>query len=101
MNISEFQERIRVLYEERDRERGVFETFAWLVEEVGELSRALRRNDRANLETEFADVAAWLVSVGTLVGIDVQACCEKAYGDGCPRCGATPCACPMRKSELR
>jgi len=96
MNISEFQERIRVLYGDRDRERGVFETFAWLVEEVGELSRALRRDDRENLEVEFADVAAWLVSMATLAGIDIEACCEKAYGKGCPRCGATPCSCPMR-----
>jgi len=100
VRISEFQERIRELYEQRDRERGVFETFAWLVEEMGELSRALRRNDRENRELEFADVTAWLVSVATLAGIDVESCCEKAYGEGCPRCGKTPCDCPMRKSPL-
>lgn len=96
MDLSEFQKRIEELYGERDRRRGLFETFAWLVEEVGELSRGLRRKDRANLEVEFADVAAWLVSVANLAGFDVSACIEKLYGNGCPRCHATPCRCPMR-----
>lgn len=95
-DLREFQERIRTLYGERDRERGLYETFAWLVEEVGELSRALRRNDRENLEVEFADVAAWLVSVANLAGIDVAACVDALYSDGCPRCHDSPCSCPMR-----
>ena len=96
MDLGDFQKRIEELYGSRDRERGLFETFSWLVEEVGELSRALRRNDRENLELEFADVTAWLVSVASLVGVDVAACVEKSYGAGCPRCGNTPCDCPMR-----
>ncbi len=96
MDLGEFQRRIERLYGERDRRRGLFETYAWLVEEVGELSRALRRKDRANLEVEFADVVAWLVSVGNLAGVDVAACVERLYGDGCPRCHQTPCACPLR-----
>ena len=95
-DLSEFQEKIRTLYGERDERRGLFETFAWLVEEVGELSRALRRNDRENMETEFADVTAWLVSVANLAGIDVAACVDKLYGNGCPRCQSTPCTCPPR-----
>jgi NTP pyrophosphatase (non-canonical NTP hydrolase) len=96
VDLSGFQKRIGELYGERDRRRGLFETFAWLVEEVGELSRGLRRKDRANLEVEFADVAAWLVSVANLAGIDVGECVEKLYGHGCPRCKSTPCTCPMR-----
>jgi len=91
-----FQERIRELYGARDEARGLYPTFAWLVEEVGELSRALRRDDRKNLELEFADVAAWLVSVANLAGIDVASCLDALYGDGCPRCSNTPCSCPMR-----
>jgi NTP pyrophosphatase (non-canonical NTP hydrolase) len=96
VDLSEFQRRIEAIYGERDRRRGLFETFAWLVEEMGELSRGLRRRDRENLEVEFADVAAWLVSVGNLAGIDVGACVERIYGAGCPRCSSTPCRCPMR-----
>jgi len=96
MEIGGFQAKIRDLYGARDEQRGLFETFAWLVEEMGELSRALRRDDRENLEVEFADVAAWLVSVANLANIDVSECVGKLYGDGCPRCGKTPCGCPMR-----
>jgi NTP pyrophosphatase (non-canonical NTP hydrolase) len=93
--IGEFQEHIRKLYGTRDRARGLFETFAWFVEEVGELSRALRRDDRENLELEFADVMAWLVSVANLANIDVAKCVEQLYSNGCPRCTDTPCTCPM------
>ena len=96
MDIREFQEQIEELYGTRDRARGTFETFAWLVEEMGELSRALRRGDRENLELEFADVTAWLVSVATMLDVDVQDAVKKAYGGGCPKCRETPCGCPMR-----
>lgn len=96
LDLGGFQAKIRALYGTRDEKRGLYETFAWLVEEVGELSRALRKSDRENLELEFADVVAWLVSVANLVDVDVAACVRKLYGGGCPRCGKTPCDCPMR-----
>ncbi len=96
-DLGEFQARIRELYLERDRRRGLFRTFSWLVEEVGELSRALRRGDRGNLEREFADVIAWTVSVANLAEIDVAACVDALYGPGvCPRCRHSPCSCPPR-----
>lgn len=93
MEITEFQSRIAELYLERDRERGAARTFAWLVEEIGELSRALRGDDRRNVEEEFADVLAWLVSLASIVGVDVQHAATFRYADGCPKCGTTPCAC--------
>ncbi len=96
MDIREFQQQIEELYGTRDRERGLYKSFSWLVEEMGELSRALRRGDRENLEMEFADVAAWLVSVATIVGVDIEDVVKKAYGNGCPRCKQTPCGCPVR-----
>ena len=93
MEIAEFQSKIAELYLDRDRERGAARTFAWLVEEVGELSRALRSDDKRNLEEEFADVLAWLVSLASIVGIDVAHAATFRYADGCPKCGASPCAC--------
>ncbi len=81
-------------YGERDRARGLDRTFAWFVEEVGELSRALRKGDRENLEHEFGDALAWLVSLGNLTGVDVQACVER-YAAGCPKCAEVPCTCPF------
>ena len=60
VNLADFQRLIREMYFEKDVARGVAGTFMWLMEEVGELSTALRTNDRANLDEEFADVLAWL-----------------------------------------
>lgn len=94
MELGDFQRRIEAIYLERDRERGAARTFAWLVEEVGELSRALRGEDKNALEEEFSDVLAWLVSLGSIVGVDVEQVAAARYGDGCPKCGAVPCACP-------
>jgi NTP pyrophosphatase (non-canonical NTP hydrolase) len=94
VQIAEFQRLIEGIYLDRDRTRGAARTFAWLVEEVGELSRALRGEDLDNLTEEFADVFAWLVSLAGVVGVDIAEAVHLRYGDGCPKCGTAPCACP-------
>ena len=66
MRISELQEVLRRTYLERDAGRGTDATFRWMVEEVGELARALRTADPANLAHEFGDVLAWLTSLANL-----------------------------------
>ena len=95
MTVEEFQERIERLYLPRDRERGMQGTFLWFVEEVGELARALRGDDRENLREEFADVFAWLATLASLAGVRLGEAARR-YRQGCPRCGAAPCACPRR-----
>jgi NTP pyrophosphatase (non-canonical NTP hydrolase) len=92
LTITEFQRRIRDIYFDKDSRRGKDGTFRWLVEETGELARAMRKGDRGNLEEEFADVFAWLSSLATLEGIDMETACAK-YAGGCPKCHKTPCAC--------
>ena len=94
MQLSDLQSHMRDIYLERDARRGSEATFRWLVEEVGELARALRTGDRDNLEHEFGDVLAWLASLATIEGIDLEAATAR-YELGCPRCGATPCQCPF------
>jgi NTP pyrophosphatase (non-canonical NTP hydrolase) len=94
MKIREFQDRIEAIYFEKDNARGIEGTYMWFAEEVGELTRALRRNDdRENLEEEFADVLAWLSTLASIRGIDLAAAAHKKYGNGCPYCKATPCTC--------
>ena len=88
-----FQKRIEEIYFEKDSARGLAGTTLWFVEEVGELVRALRRGDRENLEEEFADVYAWLATLASLHGLDLEATGRAKYGDGCPKCTATPCHC--------
>ena len=93
MHLRDFQALIEAIYGAKDSARGTAGTFMWLAEEVGELSRALRRGNRAELEAEFADVLAWLTTLASLHGVDLQDAAVAKYGGGCPRCAATPCAC--------
>ena len=93
LTIGAFQELIERIYGEKDSARGTAGTFMWFSEEVGELSRALRRGQRENLEEEFADVLAWLSTLASMHGVDLGAVAARKYAGGCPRCHATPCAC--------
>lgn len=93
MTIEQFQRSIDRTYGQRDAARGLQATFMWLVEEVGELARALREDDPQAREHEFADVLAWLTTTATLAGVDLQQAALR-YADGCPKCGRAPCTCP-------
>jgi len=93
MEIAGFQRLMRKIYFEKDNERGREGTFVWLTEEVGELAKAVRLNDRVGMETEFADVMAWLSSLANLCEIDLEAAVFSKYAQGCPKCLASPCAC--------
>ena len=93
MTLAELQRLIRDVYDAKDRRRGVEGTFMWFMEEVGELSAALRGEDRANLALEFADVLAWLATLANIAGVDLEAAIRAKYGAGCPGCGRTPCVC--------
>ena len=70
--------------------RGLAGTHMWFCEEVGELTRALRRGQTEELEGEFADVLAWLSTLASIAGIDLAEAARKKYAAGCPRCASTP-----------
>ncbi len=96
MRISEFQKLIEDLYLARDTSRGRDGTFVWFVEEVGELARALTRPrdaDGTNLREEFADVLAWLSTLASIAGVDLEAAAKAKYEKGCPKCHERPCRC--------
>ena len=94
MELRDLQTTMATTYLARDEARGVDSTFRWLTEEVGELARAIRTDDRANLEHEFSDVVAWVTSLANLLDVDLARVMER-YAAGCPKCGTSPCACPM------
>lgn len=94
MELRALQASMTRLYGARDEARGRDATFRWLAEEVGELARALRTGDRANLEHEFGDVLAWLASLANLEDVDLESTVER-YADSCPRCAGSPCSCPF------
>jgi NTP pyrophosphatase (non-canonical NTP hydrolase) len=93
MRIEEFQRLIEEIYYEKDSRRGLAGTHMWFCEEVGELTRALRRGDEQALRGEFADVLAWLSTLASIAGIELEEVAREKYGEGCPRCAATPCSC--------
>ena len=109
VSIRAFQKLIRKMYFEKDEVRGVPATFMWLMEEVGELSSALRETSpeeaerissdelakkRANLKEEFADVMAWLTTIANIVDVDLSSAITEKYGSGCPGCQQFVCVCP-------
>jgi NTP pyrophosphatase (non-canonical NTP hydrolase) len=93
LTLAQLQQVIRDTFGAKDRRRGVEGTFMWFMEEVGELSAALRGGSPQEQAAEFADVLAWLATLANNVGVDLEAAMRAKYGGGCPTCGQTPCAC--------
>ena len=109
VTLQAFQKLIRDMYFEKDVARGVPATYMWLMEEVGELSSALRETSesealrvpraefearRSNLRQEFADVLAWLATIANVVDVDLASAITEKYGAGCPGCQEYVCVCP-------
>ena len=94
VTFADFQELIHQMYFEKDVARGIPGTFMWLMEEVGELSAALREDDPQNRAEEFADVLAWLTTIANLAGVDLTQAVQAKYGSGCPGCNQLVCHCP-------
>lgn len=93
ITLGDFQSLIRNMYYEKDVARGTDGTFMWLMEEIGELSTALRQGNPTELREEFADVLAWLATIANVAGVDLTRAVVEKYGSGCPGCGKLLCAC--------
>lgn len=94
MTIAQFQRLIEQIYLEKDSQRGLSGSFMWFTEEIGELARALRCGDARQQRAEFADVLAWLSTLASIAGIDLESAAREKYERGCPKCRAIPCTCP-------
>ena len=93
VDIADFQRLMADTYGERDRARGTAAAVAWLAEELGELSQAVRKGDADAQRHELGDVLAWLASLAEQLGLSLDEAAGR-YADGCPRCGRVPCDCP-------
>ena len=99
LSLAKMQSLIQGMYGDKDEARGIPGTFMWLMEEVGELSSALRENEAAGgpateaLAFEFADVLAWLATIANVADINLTEAMKIKYGDGCPGCGNMVCEC--------
>ena len=92
MDFAELQDVIERTYGDRDRERGVAASVAWLTEEIGELAQAVRKGTHEERVHEFGDVVAWVATLANQQGVDLNEAVAR-YGDGCPKCHSIPCAC--------
>ncbi|OLS13457.1 MAG: MazG nucleotide pyrophosphohydrolase [Promethearchaeota archaeon CR_4] len=95
MKLSDFQALINNLYFSKDKKRGALGTFAWLVEEVGEVANIIKQKniDEAALGAELADVIAWTFSLANIYGIDLEKAISSKYPLKCGKCGKLPCEC--------
>ena len=84
---------MRKLYYHRDSNRGIEDTFKWLLDEVNELGDALRNDNKEELSKEFADVIAWLASLANITSIDLESAAIDKYDNVCPKCKRSPCEC--------
>lgn len=82
VTIREAQKIIRKEYYERDRVRGLYATFTWFIEEVGELADSIIKMDRRSIEEELADVLAWLLSLANLLDVDLEEAFRSKYIKG-------------------
>lgn len=92
LTLADFQRQIAATYGARDAARGIPATVAWLAEEVGELAQAARKGTPEQREHEVGDVLAWLASLASQLGVDLEAAVSR-YAVGCPRCVSSPCRC--------
>lgn len=95
MRLKGAQDLIRKTYIDKDSKRGIDGTFMYLIEEVGELSTALREETDEECASEFADVLAWLMSLANLKGIDLENAFITKYSK-CSRCHQIPCECKSK-----
>ncbi|MFX1518580.1 MAG: MazG nucleotide pyrophosphohydrolase domain-containing protein [Promethearchaeota archaeon] len=80
MEINEFQQLMRQLYFKNDYERGVLKTTLWLIEEIGELARAIVKDgSQEELEEELADICAWTASLANILNVDLATAINKKY----------------------
>jgi NTP pyrophosphatase (non-canonical NTP hydrolase) len=94
VELRQLQDVIERTFGDRDRERGVPASVAWLAEEVGELAQAVRKGTHEQRVHEFGDVVAWVATLANQVGVDLDEAVQR-YATGCPRCNAMPCSCPI------
>jgi NTP pyrophosphatase (non-canonical NTP hydrolase) len=92
VELHELQAVIEATYGERDRQRGLAATVAWIAEEVGELAQAVRKGSLEQQAHELGDVLAWTASLASQLGVPLEDCAAR-FMDGCPHCLRSPCEC--------
>lgn len=72
MHISEFQKLMKKKFYEKDKKMGVIFLLTVFIEEVGELSRAIRKGSKKEIEEEISDVFFTLISIANLLHVKIE-----------------------------
>ncbi|MBO8182147.1 MAG: nucleotide pyrophosphohydrolase [Archaeoglobus sp.] len=72
MELKEIRRRMREKYLETDKKSGALFLLAVLVEEVGELAEAVRKEEKQNIAEELTDVLFMVLSVANFFEVDIE-----------------------------
>ena len=96
MTIDDLQALIEKMYSHKDRARGTPITFMWMMEEIGELSPALRGGSKTDTGAALAAALAWPVPLVNTHALNLTDALKQKYGEGCPGCGLLVCTCETK-----
>lgn len=88
MTLPQLQQYVQAKLVARNLVTPLPETVLHLMEEVGEVTRAMRRGDRANLAEELADCLWFVISAANVAGVDLDAALAQKEEQNCVRFGA-------------
>jgi NTP pyrophosphatase (non-canonical NTP hydrolase) len=84
MEFEELKVKIREKYLDTDRKSGALFLLAVLMEEIGELAEAVRREERESVEEELSDVLFMVLSLANLFDVEVEGRLIEKYLKGDP-----------------
>lgn len=100
--LDEWMSQLSELYAHINRKLPREATGFHTVEEIGELSKELRRHEendptftQQDFQEEIADVFTWTVGMAIRAGLDFKQILWQKFPGVCPYCDGCPCHCPM------
>lgn len=92
-SLKEWQTMLKRIYGDANRPESSNCLWLHIMEEIGEISEALGRNERKNLEEECADALAWLLPFCTKLEVDLDELAWNRYPRECDVCHKQKCEC--------
>ncbi len=84
MELEEIRLKIREKYLETDKNSGPLFLLAVLMEEVGEVAEAVRKEDKESIKEELSDVLFMIISLSNLFEVDIEKKLVEKYIKGDP-----------------